>query len=51
MMFGSLETSLYEENKVVPTIEKLKRKRILLMNKMGLLWFKSTEFEMIKTVS
>ena len=44
------ETSLYEENKVVPTIEKLKEKD-LLMNKMGLYGLNQLNLEMIKTVS
>ena len=37
------ETSLYEENKVVPTIEKLKEKGFTYEQD-GALWFKSTEF-------
>lgn len=37
------ETSLYEDNKVVPTIEKLKEKGYTYESE-GALWFKSTEF-------
>lgn len=37
------ETSLYEENKVVPTIEKLTAKGYTYESE-GALWFKSTEF-------
>ena len=37
------ETSLYEENKVVPTIEKLKEAGYTYEED-GALWFKSTEF-------
>ena len=37
------ETSLYENNKVVPTIEKLKEKGYTYESE-GALWFKSTEF-------
>lgn len=37
------ESSLYEENRVVPTIEKLKEKGYTY-NKDGALWFKSTMF-------
>ena len=37
------ETSLYEENKVVPTIEKLKEAGYTYVED-GALWFKSTEF-------
>lgn len=37
------ETSLYEENKVVPTIEKLKQAGYTYEED-GALWFKSTEF-------
>ena len=38
------ETSLYEENKVVPTIEKLKAAGYTYEED-GALWFKSTEFD------
>ena len=37
------ETSLYENNKIVPTIEKLKEKGYTYESE-GALWFKSTEF-------
>jgi arginyl-tRNA synthetase len=37
------ETSLYDENKVVPTIQKLKDKGYTYESE-GALWFKSTEF-------
>jgi len=37
------ETSLYEDNKVIPTIEKLKEKGYTYESE-GALWFKSTEF-------
>lgn len=38
------ETSLYEENKVVPTIEKLKRKRIYLWTRWGFMVLNQLNF-------